>query len=77
MNAISNIVFWLHIFDHVVSVRPFCCNLGQTKYIKIHEEEISSLDPNAFEFFCVPLCSEYLPDHHKKFELWHLHMIEM
>ena len=44
-------------------------NLVQSKYIKMCEQEIPSIDRGVFEFFCVPLYTHYFSDLYKKFQV--------
>ena len=40
--------------------------LVQSKYIKTYQ--IPLIGHNVLEFFCAPLYTDYLSDHHKKFQ---------
>ena len=35
----------------------------------MHEEETSCVGRNVLEFFCVPLCTNYLSNFHKEFQV--------
>ena len=41
----------------------------QSKYIKMYRQKIPSIGGDVFEFFCLPLCRDYLYDLHNKFQL--------
>ena len=43
--------------------------LVQSKYAKIHKQEIPSIGRNVLEFFCVPLSTNCVSDFHKKFQV--------
>ena len=47
----------------------FLLYLVQSKYAKIQQQEISSIDANVLEFFCVSLHTEFLSDLYKKFQV--------
>ena len=47
--------------------------LVQSKYANIQLEEIPTIGLNVLEFFCVSLCTEFLPDLYKRFRVASIH----
>ena len=69
MNDIYIILCWLHVFEHLENEFLISLHLKQSKYTKIHKQEIPTIGHNVFEFFCVCLYTEFLSDLYKKFQV--------